>query len=102
MEPVDRGVNAASATDSDKTWLQKLKHESWEAELLVAAVGIFGSFQLFSFIEWLANVFISVLPRHLYHFAYFITFSGLVAVSVLASMFVIHFMLRAYWVGWWD
>lgn len=99
MEPVDRGVNAASATDSDKTWLQKLKHESWEAELLVAAVGIFGSFQLFSFIEWLANVFISVLPRHLYHFAYFITFSGLVAVSVLASMFVIHFMLRAYWVG---
>lgn len=65
----------------DKTWLQKLKQESWEAELLISAVGIFGSFQLFGFIDWLANLFINLLPASLYIAAYFIVHSGLIAVS---------------------
>lgn len=34
------------------SWLQRLKEESWEAELLVSAVAIFGSFQLFAAVDW--------------------------------------------------
>lgn len=30
-------------TGSDKDWLQRLKNESWEAELLVSAIAIFGT-----------------------------------------------------------
>ena len=33
-----------------KGWLQRLKEESWEAELLVSAIAIFGTFQLFAVI----------------------------------------------------
>lgn len=80
-------------------WLQKLKEESWEAELLISAIAIFGTFQLFKVINWLTNIFIDQLPVSQYLIGYFIVVMGLLAVSVLVSMFVIHFFLRAYWVG---
>ncbi|HPN69916.1 MAG TPA: hypothetical protein PLZ32_10370 [Saprospiraceae bacterium] len=80
-------------------WLQRLKEESWEAELLVSAIAIYGTFQLFKGINWATNVFIDRLPPSQYLVAYFIVFIGLLAISILASMFVIHFFLRAYWVG---
>ncbi len=82
-----------------KGWLQRLKDESWEAELLVSAIAIFGSFKLFDIIGWVTNFFIDFLNPNQYYIGYFITFFGLIALSVLASMFVIHFFLRAYWVG---
>ncbi|MBT1450349.1 hypothetical protein KJ365_05600 [Glaciecola sp. XM2] len=90
---------SGDTTSNNKAWLQKLKDESWEAELLVSAVATFSAFQLFSVIEWLTNKFIDVLlPSH-YMFGYFIVYSGLLAISVLVAMFVIHFVLRSYWVG---
>lgn len=81
------------------SWLQRLKDESWEAELLVSAIAIFGTFQLFDVIEWATNKFINVLNPSQYLVGYSIVFLGLFAISILASMFVIHFILRAYWIG---
>lgn len=80
-------------------WLQRLKEESWEAELLVSAIAIFGTFQLFGLIEWATNKYIDLLPIEQYIYGYFIVFMGLLAISILVSMFVIHFFLRAYWIG---
>ncbi|WP_299440678.1 hypothetical protein [uncultured Aquimarina sp.] len=80
-------------------WLQRLKDESWEAELLVSAIAIFGTFQLFKVINWVTNMFIDWLAPEQYLVGYFISFMGLLAVSILVSMFVIHFLLRAYWIG---
>jgi len=39
-----------SKKETSKNWLQRLKDESWEAELLVSAIAIFGTFQLFGII----------------------------------------------------
>jgi hypothetical protein len=80
-------------------WLQRLKEESWEAELLVSAIAIFGTFQLFGLIEWATNKYIDLLPIEQFEYGYFIVFMGLLAISILVSMFVIHFFLRAYWIG---
>ncbi|WP_340157882.1 hypothetical protein [uncultured Maribacter sp.] len=80
-------------------WLQRLKEESWEAELLVSAIAIFGTFQLFGLIEWVTNKYIDLLPVEQYIYGYMIVFLGLLAISILVSMFVIHFVLRAYWIG---
>jgi len=91
-------VKKSTATYS-KNWLQRLKDESWEAELLVSAIAIFGASQLFKIIDWSTNMLIDLLPPNQYLIAYFIVFFGLFAISILASMFVIHFVLRAYWVG---
>lgn len=86
-------------SETSKTWLHKLKEESWEAELLVSAVAIFGTFQLFGGANWLANTFIDVLLPSYYFMGYIIVYSGLLAISMLVAMFVIHFILRSYWVG---
>jgi hypothetical protein len=85
--------------NTSESWLQRLKDESWEAELLVAAVSIIGTLQLFAFVEWINGLFINILPPSFYFAAYFVVFSALLAISILSSMFIIHFMLRAYWVG---
>jgi hypothetical protein len=85
--------------ETTSAWLQRLKEESWEAELLVSTISIFGSFQLLSLIDWWTNKFIDILPTSQYFIGYMIVFFGLIAVSTLISMFVIHFILRAYWVG---
>ncbi len=91
--------NKKTPTEYSKNWLQRLKDESWEAELLVSAIAIFGTSQLFKIIDWSTNMFIDILPPNQYLIAYYIMFFGLFAISVLVSMFVIHFILRAYWVG---
>ncbi len=80
-------------------WLQRLKDESWEAELLVSAIATFGTFQLFDVVFWAINRFIDILPVAQHLIGYGIIFPGLMAVSILVSMFIIHFFLRAFWVG---
>jgi len=87
------------ANEPTKGWIQRLKDESWEAELLVSAIAIFGTFQLFDIIDWITNKLIDILNPSQYLIGYAIAFIGLFAISILASMFVIHFILRAYWIG---
>lgn len=82
-----------------RSWLERLKDESWEAELLVSAIAIFGTFQLFDGINWITNTFIDILNPSQYMIGFCIAFLGLLSISILASMFVIHFFLRAYWIG---
>ncbi len=85
--------------ESAQSWLQRLKQESWEAELLVSTISIFGTFQLFNLVGWVSDLFIDILHPDQYRIGYFIVFFGLLAISILISMFVIHFFLRAYWIG---
>lgn len=92
-------VDKTMPLQSSKNWLQKLKEESWEAELLVSTISIFGTFQMFNLIDWSTNKFIDLLNPSQYLIGYFIVFFGLLAISILIAMFVIHFFLRAYWIG---
>ena len=91
--------NNKANKDSSKGWIQRLKEESWEAELLVSAIAIFGTFQMFDIVSWATNFFINVLNPNQYKVGYFIVTFGLLAISILTAMFVIHFVLRAYWIG---
>src|SRR6056297_39894 len=81
------------------TWLQRLKDESWEAELLVSAVAIYAIFNTFSLFDWICNMFIDKLDPSQYLIGYMITFLGFLAFGMLGALFVIHFGLRAYWIG---
>ena len=82
-----------------KTWLQRLKDESWEAELLVSAVAIFAILKSFAILDWLLIKFIDYLDPSQYTIGYFILVMGFLAIGVLGAMFAIHFALRAYWIG---
>ena len=61
-------------TGVDKDWLQRLKNESWEAELLVSAIAIFGTLQLFALIDWTTARFFDFLHPSQYSFGYMIAF----------------------------
>ena len=55
MENMDKPAGDLSrSTMHPKTvhWLQRLKDESWEAELLVSAIAVFGTYQLFDLKEF--------------------------------------------------
>lgn len=84
---------------SSKNWLQRLKDESWEAELLVSAVAIFTILKSFAVLNWLVNFFIDYLDPSQYFLGYFIVVFGFLAIGILGAMFSIHFALRAYWIG---
>ncbi len=88
-----------STETKDQNWLQRLKEESWEAELLISTVAIFGTLQLFKLIDWVTILALDLLPPWQYYVGYLIVLVGLSAVSIWTSMFVAHFLLRAYWVG---
>jgi len=83
----------------DQNWLIRLKEESWEAELLISTVAIFGTIQLFKLIDGATILAIDKLPPSQYIIGYWIVSLGLIAVSILTTMFITHFLLRAYWVG---
>jgi len=82
-----------------KNWLQRLKDESWEAELLVSAVAIFAILKSFAALDWLIFRFIDQLNPSQYDIGYIILVFGYLAIGILAAMFTIHFALRAYWIG---
>lgn len=94
-------MNEENTEFSEKktTWLQRLKDESWEAELLVSAVAIYAIFNTFSLFDWICNMFIDKLDPSQYLIGYMITFLGFLAFGILGALFVIHFGLRAYWIG---
>lgn len=80
-------------------WLQRLKDESWEAELLVSVASIFAIFKGFQLLDWAVDYFIDVLVPEQYFYGYMICFLGYIAFGILGSFFAIHFGLRAYWIG---
>ena len=85
--------------ENQKSWLQRLKDESWEAEILVSAVAIFAILNSFELLHWMVNKFIENLGPEQYTIAYFIVVMGYLGIGILAAMFTLHFALRAYWIG---
>jgi hypothetical protein len=63
---------------------------------LVSAIAIFGTFQLFDAVAWVTDLFIDVISSEQYLIGYMVVFMGLFAVSILSAVFIIHFILRAY------
>lgn len=86
-------------SEKKTNWLQRLKDESWEAELLVSAVAIYAIFNSFTMFDWICDMFINKLNPSQYLIGYMITFLGFLAFGILGALFVIHFGLRAYWIG---
>lgn len=82
-----------------KSWIQRLKEESWNAELLITTLSIFAAIKLMDLLDWLTTVFIDIVDPSQYLIGHLILMLSFMGVCMMISMFVIHFFLRAYWVG---
>lgn len=86
---------------NDKTpkWLRRLEKESWQAELIISGLALYGALYLPEFVYWLSDTLIDFFPVNYYLAGYTISFFYLFGVSILTTFFIIHFILRAYWIG---
>lgn len=80
-------------------WLRRLEEESWQAELVISGLAIYGALQLPAFIESLAQSLVVRTGDERNMLLYFIFFYLLVCANVLIFSFVVHFILRAIWIG---
>ncbi len=90
-----------SETEQQKTpkWLKRLEKESWQAELLISGLALYGTLYLPEFVYILSDTLIDRLPVKYYLAGYAISFFYLFGISILTTFFIIHFIIRAYWVG---
>lgn len=80
-------------------WLRQLEQESWQAELIISGIAIFGALNLPGLIE-------RQLERTAFHAAegelllWFLFFTYLIlAANALIIGFISHFVLRTLWIG---
>ncbi len=85
--------------NSKPTWLQILEAESWQAELLISGLAIFGCFQLPDLIidlyDWILLNFSEGYLAPLFYTVWYM----MIVSSILIVNFILHFVLRALWIG---
>jgi hypothetical protein len=81
------------------SWLEKLALESWQGEMIISGAAIFGSFQLPGALRAIVHFALTTFNEEVLNVLYFVFFYLSLAISVLIASFVIHFILRAIWIG---
>ncbi|MEZ4984992.1 MAG: hypothetical protein R2795_08155 [Saprospiraceae bacterium] len=84
---------------SEKSWLEQLATESWQAELVISGVALYGAFQLSAGVDQLIDWLFFTLPESLAEIAYFAGFYLIIAVITLSASFLVHFIVRAIWIA---
>lgn len=86
-------------TDTRPKWLRRLERESWQAELIISGAAIIGSLQL----PWVLEKFQYYLLLHFDRAAlklwFFATAYWALFVYGLILLFILHFVVRALWIG---
>lgn len=85
--------------DNQPKWLRRLHKESWQAELIISGLAIFGALRLPVAFNHLVDFLIAKLTPELYYLGFCISICFSLAISLLTVILFLHFVLRAYWVG---
>ncbi|MCB0550595.1 MAG: hypothetical protein KDD19_23700 [Phaeodactylibacter sp.] len=80
-------------------WLRRLEQESWQAELVISGVAIFGSLQLPGWINGGIGFAISHFSQEYLDFLRFVFTYALVGSQLLIFNFILHFSMRTLWIG---
>ena len=89
-----------TAANEKADWLVALEQQSWQAELLVSSIAIFGTLQLPGLIMSLIDFMLIYLPRDMMGWLpFFICFYLIMASVGLAILFIYHFVARSFWIG---
>lgn len=80
-------------------WLRKLERESWQAELLISGVALFGTLQLPGLLEFAQQyLLLHYHDQALFYWFFALTYWVLFAYSLII-LFLYHFIVRALWIG---
>lgn len=84
---------------NQKSWLKTLAEQSWEAELIVSGVAIFGALSLPGQLEHLMDWLFIRLPDIYLTYASLLILYLYFAIQLMIAGFLIHFVLRVTWIG---
>lgn len=84
---------------SKPQWLQRLEEESWQAELIVSGIAIFGSLQLPGLLSRAVNWALGTFSAPYLEILSFLFIYLSCAVQALIICFVLHFLVRTIWIG---
>jgi hypothetical protein len=84
---------------SNGYWLQKLEAESYQVELVISGLAIYGSLQLIEQLKALIHWVNVEISDPLLIIAYFSFVYLLIGAQFLVFTFILHFAMRALWVG---
>ena len=91
--------DAPEPKDKRPRWLRKLKRESWQAELLISGVALYGSLQLPGVLRSVENYLLLNVTDEILSFSFFALSYWVLFVYSLIALFVYHFIVRALWIG---
>lgn len=80
-------------------WMKILEKQSWQAELVISGAAIFGSLQLPGTINELIDFGIYYISDKTSVLFYVFSFYLMAVAVILIVNFIIHFVLRALWIG---
>jgi hypothetical protein len=96
--------NNTNQESRNKTWLEEMSQQSWNPELIISGIAIYATFSMPDVFKKVYNSYFidyqldesvgnAVMPMLIY--------GVLVSLSqVLSVAFIVHFVLRAFWVGY--
>ncbi len=92
-------VNEKPMVNKRPKWLIKLERESWQAELLISGIAIFGTLQLPDLVNQLIDLGIAnIHPDYYFFLSLFSMLLNFVSYGLIFA-FVFHFVLRTFWIG---
>ena len=91
--------NQEAKTKKKPKWLKILEQQSWQAELIVSGIAIFGTLQLPHLVKQLSEWALVNLSDELLSYG-FLFFQYLDLASIILILgFLIHFIMRTVWIG---
>ncbi|MEM6967632.1 MAG: hypothetical protein AAF573_22910 [Bacteroidota bacterium] len=99
MEDVQLMEQQKVSSKKKPKWLKILEKQSWQAELVISGLAIFGSLQLPAIVNALIDfALFNFSEQYMYLLMYFFVYL-LLASNILIVSFIAHFALRTLWIG---
>lgn len=80
-------------------WLERLEQESWQAELIISGLALYGLFMVPPYINSIGDYLIKNLSPDEYFLGNMLMVMAFLGISILCGFFLIHFVLRSFWIG---
>ncbi|MFT6321421.1 MAG: hypothetical protein ACJAT4_002351 [Granulosicoccus sp.] len=94
-----KDIESGSSPKKRPKWLRALESQSWQAELIISGLAIFGSLQLPALLNNLINYCLfNFSEEYMEIFSFFFIYPYAAAATLIFS-FIAHLGLRALWIG---
>lgn len=94
-----KNIDSNISSKKKPKWLRTLESQSWQAELIVSGLAIFGSLQLPEILHNLVDFCLYNLSEEYMNIVFYLFIYPYYAAVLLIISFIVHLILRGLWIG---